>query len=82
MCDIRTMTDEELKSLADRIVIEIKDRKNKEKNILLKTLGDTVDRLYDVDPTFYMNSSIRTDCCCEPMEIDLFSLLLSYFDIE
>ena len=82
MCDIRTMTDEELRSLADRIVIEMKDRKNKEKNVLLKTLRDTLERLYDVDPGFYMNSTIRTDCCCEPMEIDLFSLLLSYFDIE
>lgn len=81
MCDIRTMTDEELKSLADRITVEIKDRKIKEKNVLLKTLRDTAERLYDIDPNFYMNGSIRTDCCCEPMEIDLFDLLLEYFDI-
>ena len=82
MCDIRTMTDEELQSLANRISTELKDRNNKEKNILLKTLRDTVERLYNVDPAFYMNSSIRTDCCFESMEIDLFSLLVSYFDIE
>lgn len=81
MCDIKSMTDEELKSLADRIAVEIKDRKIKEKNVLLKTLRDTAERLYDIDPTFYMNSSIRTDCCGESMEIDLFGLLLSYFDI-
>ena len=31
MCDIKNMTDEELKSLADRITVELKDRKNKEK---------------------------------------------------
>ena len=81
MCDIKNLTDEELKNLADRILIEIKDRKNKEKNVLLKTLRDTIERLYDVDPAFYMNSSIRTDCCCELMEIDLFDLLLKYFEI-
>lgn len=82
MCDIKSMTDEELKNLADRITTELKDRKNKEKNALLKTLRDTVERLYNVDPAFYMNCSIRTDCCFESMEIDLFSLLVSYFDIE
>ena len=81
MCDIRTMTDEELKSLADRITAEIKDRKNKEKTVLLKTLKDTAERLYGVDPGFCMNSYIRTDCCSEKMEIDLFSLLLDYLGI-
>lgn len=81
MCDIKNMTDEELKSLADRITTELKDRKNKEKNVLLKILSDTVKRLYDIDPDFYMSSSIRTDCCYELMEIDLFDLLRDYFDI-
>ena len=33
MFDIKNMTDEELKSLTDHIAIELKDRKNKEKNI-------------------------------------------------
>ena len=81
MCDITNMTDEELKSLADRITTELKDRKNKEKNTLLKTLRETVERLYEIDPNYYMNGSIRTDCCSEKMEIDLFSLLLDYFNI-
>ena len=81
MCDIRNMTDEELKSLSDRITVELKDRKNKEKTFLLKTLSDTLKRLYDLDPNFYMTGSIRTDCCCEEMEIDLFELLLDYFEI-
>ena len=81
MFDIKNMTDEELKSLTDRIAIELKDRKNKEKNILLNTLRDTIERLHDVAPTFYMNGSIRTDCCDELMEIDLFDLLLDYFNI-
>ena len=81
MCDIRTMTDEELKSLADRITVELKDRKNKEKSILLKTLKDTAEKLYDIDPTYYMNGCIRTDCCGEEMEIDIFRLLLDYFEI-
>lgn len=81
MCDIRNMTNEELKSLADRITVELKDRKNKEKTALLKTLEDTVQRLYDIDPNCDMNGSIRTDCCGEPMVVDLFGLLLEYFDI-
>ena len=82
MCDIKNMTDEELKNLSDRITTELKDRKNREKTILLKTLSDTLKRLYDVDPNYYMNSSIRTDCCGEEMEIDLFGLLLEYFNLE
>ena len=81
MCDIKNMTDEELKALADHITIELKDRKNKEKNVLLKTLRVTVERLHDVAPTFYMNISIRTDCCDAKMEIDLFDLLLDYFNL-
>ena len=81
MCDIKNMTDEELKNLSDRITIELKDRKNKEKTVLLKTLKDTVERLYDIDPTYLMRGSIKTDCCDEEMEIDLFELLLDYFDI-
>jgi hypothetical protein len=81
MCDIKNMTDEELKNLADRITTELKDRKNKEKTALLKTLRDTLERLYNVDPGYYMNGSIRTDCCGEAMEIDLFGLLLDYFNI-
>ena len=31
MCDIKNMTDEELKNLSDRIAVELSDRKNKEK---------------------------------------------------
>lgn len=81
MCDIKNLTDEELKNLADRIMIELRDRKTKEKNILLRTLKDTLKRLYDVDPGFCMNDSIRTDCCDAHIEINLFSLLLSYFEI-
>lgn len=81
MFDIRNMTNEELKSLADRITVELGNRKNEEKTALLKTLSDTLKRLYDVDPNYYMNESIRTDCCCEEMEIDLFELLLDYFEI-
>jgi hypothetical protein len=81
MCDVKNMTDEELKSLADRITVELKDRKNKERNALLKTLRDTAKQLYDIDPNYYMNEIIRTDCCCEEMEIDLFELLLDYFEI-
>lgn len=81
MCDIRNMTNEELKSLADRITVELKDRKNKEKTALLKTLRDTLEQLYNTDPAFYMNGSVRTDCCGETMEIDLFGLLLDYFNI-
>ena len=81
MCDIRNMTNEELQSLTNRILIELNDRKNKEKNALLKTFNNTIHQLYDTDPNFYMNSTIRTDCCGEEMEIDLFRLLLDYFDI-
>ena len=81
MCDIKSMTDEELKNLADHITTELKDRKNKEKNALLKTLNNTIHQLYDTDPNYYMNGSIITDCCGEEMEIDLFRLLLDYFDI-
>ena len=81
MCDVKNMTDEELKALADHITIELKDRKNKEKNVLLKTLRETVEQLHDVAPTFYMNASIRTDCCDAKMEIDLFDLLLDYFNL-
>jgi hypothetical protein len=75
------MTNEELKKLADCIAVELNDRKNKEKTALLKTLRETVERLYEVDSNFYMSSSIRTDCCNELMEIDLFDLLRDYFDI-
>lgn len=81
MCDIKNMTNEELKGLSDRIAAELTERRTKEKNALLKTLSDTLKRLYDIDPNYYMNGSIRTDCCCEPMEIDLFDLLLEYFEI-
>jgi hypothetical protein len=81
MYDVKNMTDEELKNLADRITVELKDRKNREKTALLKTLRDTAKQLYDIDPNYYMNETIRTDCCCEEMEIDLFELLLDYFDI-
>jgi hypothetical protein len=81
MCDIKNLTDEELKSLADRITVELKDRKNREKIALLKTLKETVERLYDIDPTYLMRSSIKTDCCDAQMEIDLLGLLLDYFDI-
>ena len=79
--DIKNMTDEELKNLSNRIAVELSDRKNKEKNVLLKTLRDTLERLYDIDPTYLMRGSIKTDCCDEEMEIDLFELLLDYFDI-
>ena len=81
MCDIKNMTNEELKNLSNRIVAELTERRIKEKNALLKTLSDTVKQLYDIDPDFYMNGSIRTDCCDELMEIDLFDLLRDYFDI-
>ena len=81
MCDIKNMTDEELKNLSDRITTELKDRKNKEKTVLLKTLRDTVERLYDIDPTYLMRGSIKTDCCDAEMEIDLLGLLLDYFNI-
>lgn len=79
--DIKNMTDEELKSLSNRIAVELSDRKNREKTALLKTLKDTLKQLYDIDPNYYMNETIRTDCCCEEMEIDLFGLLLNYFNI-
>ena len=82
MCDIKNLTDEELKNLADRITTELKDRKNKEKTALLKTLRDTAERLYDIDPTYLMRGSIKTDCCDAEMEIDLLGLLLDYFGIE
>lgn len=81
MCDVKSMTNEELKKLSDRIAAELTERRIKEKNALLKILSDTVKRLYDIDPDFYMNGSIRTDCCDELMEIDLFNLLRDYFDI-
>lgn len=81
MCDIRSMTDEELKSLADRIAVEIKDRKNKEKNVLLKTLRETIEQLYEVDPNYHMSASTITDCCGEELEIDLFGFLLDYFNL-
>lgn len=81
MCDIKNMTDEELKNLSNRIAVELSDRKNREKTALLKTLKDTLKQLYDIDPNYYMNETIRTDCCCEEMEIDLFGLLLNYFNI-
>ena len=80
--DIKNMTDEELKNLSDRIAVELSDRKNKEKNVLLKTLRDTLERLYDINPNYHMSASIITDCCGEEMEIDLFELLLDYFGIE
>lgn len=81
MCDVKNMTDEELKNLSNRIAVELSDRKNREKTALLKTLKDTLKQLYDIDPNYYMNETIRTDCCCEEMEIDLFGLLLNYFNI-
>ena len=81
MCDIKNMTDEELKNLSNRIAVELSDRKNKEKTVLLKTLRDTLERLYEVDPNYHMTGSIITDCCGEEMEIDLFNLLLDYFNI-
>ena len=81
MCDIKNMTEEELKNLANRITTELTDRKNKEKTALLKTLRDTVERLYNIDHTYCMRGSIRTDCCGEEMEINLLGLLLDYFDI-
>ena len=81
MCDIKNMTNEELKGLSDRIAAELTERKIKEKSALLKTLSDTIKRLYDIDPDFYMNGFIRTDCCDEKMEIDLFDVLRDYFDI-
>lgn len=81
MCDIKNMTDEELKSLADRITTELTDRKNKEKTALLKTLRDTAAELYNIDPTYYMSGYIRTDCCDEEMKINVFTLLLDYFEI-
>lgn len=81
MCDIKNMTDEELKNLSNRIAVELSDRKNKEKSVLLKTLRETVERLYDIDPTYLMKGSIKTDCCDAEMEIDLLGLLLDYFDI-
>lgn len=81
MCDVKSMTNEELKKLSDRIAAELTERRIKEKNALLKTLSDTVKRLYDIDPDFCMNGSIRTDCCDAQMEIDLFYLLRDYFDI-
>lgn len=81
MCDVKNMTDEELKNLSNRIAVELSDRKNKEKTVLLHALKGTLKRLYDIDPNYYMNETIRTDCCCEEMEIDLFGLLLNYFNI-
>ena len=81
MCDIKNLTDEELKSLSNRIAAELTERRIKEKTVLLKTLGETVKRLYETDHDFYMNSFIRTDCCDAQMEIDLFYLLRDYFDI-
>ena len=81
MIDIKQMTNEELQNLTNRILIELNDRRNKEKNALLKTLNNTIHQLYDTDPNYYMNGSIITDCCGEEMEIDLFRLLLDYFDI-
>ena len=81
MCDFKSMTDEELKNLSNRIAVELSDRKNREKTALLKTLKDTLKQLYDIDPNYYMNETIRTDCCCEEIEIDLFGLLLNYFNI-
>ena len=82
MCNIKNMTDEELKSLSNCIAVELTDRKNKEKNALLKTLKETVERLYKVDPNHLMTGSTITDCCGEEMEIDLFGFLLDYFGIE
>lgn len=81
MCNVKSMTNEELKKLADCIAVELNDRKNKERNALLKTLRDTIERLYEVDSSYHMTGSISTDCCGEEMEIDLFNLLLDYFNI-
>lgn len=81
MCDVKNMTDEELKNLSNRIAVELSDRKNKERNALLKTLRETVERLYEIDPNYIMSGSTITDCCGEEMEIDLFGFLLDYFDI-
>lgn len=82
MCDIKNLTDEELKNLSNRIAVELSDRKNKEKTVLLKTLKDTIKRLYDIDPNHLMTASTITDCCGEEMEIDLFGFLLEYFEIK
>ena len=82
MIDIKELTNEELQNLSNRILIELNDRRNKEKNALLKTFNNTLHQLYDTDPNYYMGSTIRTECCGEEMEIDLFSLLLDYFDID
>lgn len=81
MCDIKNMTDEELKNLANRITTELTDRKNKEKTALLKTLRDTAAELYKNDPNYCMSGYIRTDCCNEEMKVNVFTLLLDYFDI-
>lgn len=81
MCDVKNMTDEELKNLSNRIAVELSDRKNKQKTVLLNTLRDTLERLYEVDSSYHMTGSISTDCCGEEMEIDLFNLLLDYFNI-
>ena len=80
--DIKNMTDEELKSLADRITVELRNRKNEEKTALLKTLRDTLERLYDINPNYHMSASTITDCCGEELKIDLFGFLLDYFGIE
>ena len=81
MCDIKNLTDEELKNLSNRIAVELSDRKNKEKSVLLKTLRETVERLYEIDPNYIMACSTITDCCGEEMEIDLFGFLLEYFNL-
>lgn len=82
MCDVKNMTDEELKNLSNRIAVELSDRKNKERNALLKTLRETVERLYEIDPNYHMSASTITDCCGEELKIDLFGFLLDYFGIE
>ena len=81
MCDIKNMTNEELKNLADHIAAELTNRKNKEKSALVKTLKDTAIELYNIDPNYYMSGYIRTDCCDEQMKVNVFTLLLDYFDI-
>lgn len=81
MCDVKSMTNEELKKLSDRIAAELTERRIKEKNALLKTLSDTVKRLYDIDPDYIMSASTITDCCDKELEIDLFGFLLDYFEI-
>jgi hypothetical protein len=81
MCDIKNMTDEELKNLSNRITVELKDRKNKQKTVLLNTLKDTLKRLYEIDPNYIMTASTITDCCGKELEIDLFGFLLDYFEI-